>query len=77
MHLPLLHQGVLPPPGGGPIPDFLAGSLRTLVVPGNPIPFAIGRMAVSKAEADREGMKGRGLTLLHVYGEHLRVGRQD
>lgn len=29
---------------------------------------AVGKMAVSKAEAVREGMKGRGWTLLHSYG---------
>ena len=29
---------------------------------------AVGKMAVSKAEAVREGMKGRGWALLHSYG---------
>ncbi|KAI7845764.1 hypothetical protein COHA_000678 [Chlorella ohadii] len=65
----LFLQGVLVPQGG--LPDFLAGSPRSLCVPGNPIPFAVGKMAVSKAEAVREGMKGRGLTLLHTYGDLL------
>jgi translation initiation factor 2D len=65
----LFLQGVLQPPGG--LPDFLAGSARSLAVPGNPIPFAVGKMAVSKQEALREGMKGRGLTLLHCYGDLL------
>ncbi|PRW32977.1 Eukaryotic translation initiation factor 2D [Chlorella sorokiniana] len=65
----LFLQGVLMPQGG--LPDFLAGSPRTLCVPGNPTPFAVGKMAVSKAEALREGMKGRGWTLLHSYGDLL------
>lgn len=38
----LFLQGVLAPPGG--LPDFLAGSPRSLSVPGNPIPFAGGVM---------------------------------
>lgn len=36
----LFLQGVLAPPGG--LPDFLAGSPRSLSVPGNPCPFAGG-----------------------------------
>ncbi|KAL4422679.1 hypothetical protein ABPG75_008876 [Micractinium tetrahymenae] len=65
----LFLQGVLAPPGG--LPDFLAGSPRSLSVPGNPIPFAVGKMAVSRTETVREGMKGRGWTLLHSYGDLL------
>ena len=34
----LFLQGVLAPQGG--LPDFLAGSARSLSVPGNPVPFA-------------------------------------
>ncbi len=61
----LFLQGVLVPPGG--LGEWLAGSARTVTVPGNPAPFAVGRMAVSKTEAAREGMKGRGLSVLHHY----------
>lgn len=68
-HADLFLQGVLAPAGG--LPDFLAGSARSLSVPGQPIPFAVGKMALSKAEAVREGMKGRGWTLLHAYGDLL------
>jgi translation initiation factor 2D len=63
-------QGLLLPEGGAP-PDFLAGSARALAVPGNPVPFAVGVMAVSGAEAVREEMKGRGLTVLHSFGDLL------
>ncbi len=61
----LFLQGVLSPPGG--LGDWLAGTARTVLVPGNPVPFAVGRMAVSKTEATRDGMKGRGLNVLHHY----------
>lgn len=44
----LFLQGVLAPDGG--LPDFLAGATRSVCVKGNPCPFAIGKMAVSKAE---------------------------
>ncbi|GAB4820011.1 hypothetical protein N2152v2_007057 [Parachlorella kessleri] len=65
----LFLQGVLAQPGG--LGDWLAGSARSVTVPGNPAPFAIGRMAVSKTEAARDGMKGRGLTVLHHYPDLL------
>ncbi len=50
---------------------FLSGSIRSVSVPGNPVPFAVGSMAVSSTEAVREGWKGRGLTLMHSYGDLL------
>lgn len=65
----LFLQGVISPAGG--VEPFLAGSVRSVSVPGNPTPFAVGVMAVSKAEAEREGMKGRGLTLMHHFGDFL------
>lgn len=65
----LFLQGVLVPEGG--LEPFLMGSARSICVPGNPIPFAVGTMAVSSAEAKKEGMKGRGLTLLHSWGDLL------
>lgn len=66
----LFLQGVLVPKGGFE-PPFLAGSVRALKVPGNPIPFAVGKMAVSLQEAERDGMKGRGLMVFHCYGDLL------
>jgi translation initiation factor 2D len=64
-----LLQGFLLPGGAEKdLPPFLAGSLLSLRVPGNPLPFALGKMAVSRTEALREGMKGRGMEVLHVYG---------
>ncbi|KAL4514187.1 hypothetical protein Ndes2437B_g04160 [Nannochloris sp. 'desiccata'] len=69
----LFLQGVLLPIDGIKLEPFLAGGIRSISVPGNPIPFAVGTMAVSSTEAAKEGMKGRGLTLLHCYGDLLWV----
>ncbi|KFM26052.1 Eukaryotic translation initiation factor 2D [Auxenochlorella protothecoides] len=66
----LFLQGLILPTDQ-PIPAFLAGSVRALCVPGNPIPFAVGTMAVSRTEAQQAGMKGRGLTILHSFGDLL------
>lgn len=49
----LFLQGVLAPEGG--LGDWLAGSVRTVTIPGNHIPFAVGRMAVSKVRQLRTG----------------------
>lgn len=51
--------------------EFLVGSVRSVTIVGNPVPFALGTMAVSFREALRDGMKGRGLTLVHSYGDFL------
>ena len=68
----LFLQGIILPPGEATIqPPFLCGTVRSVSVPGNPIPFAVGMMAVSSTEAVREGMKGKGLTVLHGYGDLL------
>lgn len=50
---------------------FLAGSVRGAKVPGNPVPFCIGKMAVSSSQAKESGMKGKGLVVLHCYGDLL------
>lgn len=56
---------------GAAKPSFLANSMRALTVRGNPIPFAVGFMAVSSTEAQNGGWQGRGLTVLHTYGDLL------
>ena len=66
----LFLQGIIVPDGGFD-PPFLVGSIRSICVPGNPIPFAVGKMAVSLREAKDEGMKGRGLTLIHHFGDFI------
>ena len=52
-------------------PPLLAGQLRSVRVPGNPIPFAVGTMTVSSREAEEAGWSGRGLITKHVYGDEL------
>ncbi|KDD76084.1 hypothetical protein H632_c363p1 [Helicosporidium sp. ATCC 50920] len=65
----LFLQGVIASPENPP--EFLANSVRTLGVPGNPIPFAVGLMVVSSTSAKKDGWKGRGLNVLHVFGDLL------
>ncbi len=52
-------------------PPLLAGQLRSVRVPGNPIPFAVGIMTVSSKEAEEAGWSGRGLITKHAYGDEL------
>lgn len=52
-------------------PPLLAGQLRSVRVPGNPVPFCVGTMAVSAREAEEAGWSGRGLITKHVYGDEL------
>ena len=59
-------------------PELLSGQLRSVRVPGNPIPFAVGTLAVSLKEADAAGWSGRGLITKHVYGDELwKIGDRE
>ena len=51
--------------------SFAAGDVLALRARGNPHAFAIGEMAVSKAEAEACGMKGRGIKVMHHYPDAL------
>lgn len=51
--------------------SFAAGDVLALRARGNSHAFAIGEMAVSKAEAEACGMKGRGLKVMHHYPDAL------
>jgi len=51
--------------------DFLKDQIRSVRVPGNPIPFAVGKMALSKTQALACGWEGRGLILQHCYNDQL------
>eukprot|EP00890_Picochlorum_soloecismus_P002183 jgi/Picsp_1/2966/NSC_01190-R1_eukaryotic translation initiation factor 2d-like len=64
----LFLQGIVEGDGMG---SFLEGSVRGVKVPGNPVPFCIGKMAVSLGQAKESGMKGKGLAVLHCYGDLL------
>ncbi len=65
----LFLQGLIVPQGG--LGDFSAGDLRAVSVPGNPFPFAVGTMEVGSSEVARTGLKGKGLKLLHFFGDQL------
>ncbi len=51
--------------------DFLKDQVRSVMIPGNPVPFAVGKMALSYAQALENKMEGRGLINLHYYGDQL------
>ena len=51
--------------------DWLAGSIRALYIPDNPVPFAVGKMLTSRAVAARDGFQGRGMQVFHVYTDLL------
>lgn len=65
----LFLQGFIVPAGG--LGDFSEGDVRTLSVLGNPYPFAVGVMEVGSEEIARKGLKGKGLKLLHSFGDQL------
>ena len=51
--------------------DFLKDQIRSVRLPGNPIPFAVGKMVMSKTQAMACGWEGRGLILQHCYNDQL------
>lgn len=69
----LFVQGVLRPPEipAAFAPSFLAKRVVAVAVPGNPVPFAVGLTCVSSQEAERDGWKGKGVQVLHVWGDLL------
>lgn len=50
---------------------FLQGQVRSVSVPGNPVPFAVGKMATSQTKAEQGGFQGRGVISIHYYGDFL------
>jgi len=65
----LFLQGFIVPAGG--LGDFSEGDVRALSVPGNPYPFAVGVMEVGSEEIAQKGLKGKGLKILHSFGDLL------
>jgi hypothetical protein len=57
----LFLAGVIAPPEG--LPHFTTGQLMAVRVLRHPLPFAVGVMECSSAEAAKSGMKGRGVKL--------------
>lgn len=65
----LFLQGLIVPAGG--LGEFSSGELRSVVVPGNSFPFAVGLLEVSSEQVAKTGLTGRGLKLLHTYPDQL------
>lgn len=65
----LMLPGVLVPDGG--LPPFAAGALLAVRVAGNPAPLALGVALLSSAAAAEGGMRGRGVRVVHHYGDEL------
>ncbi|EKX53792.1 hypothetical protein GUITHDRAFT_100762 [Guillardia theta CCMP2712] len=53
------------------LPDFDKGDLMLIYCVGNPMPFAIGDMLMSKKDAISSGMKGKCMRVLHTYRDSL------
>ena len=65
----LMLAGVLTPAAG--LPTFEKGTLVAVRVAGNPAALAVGEALVSAAEAATSGMRGKGVRLIHFYGDAL------
>uniref|UniRef100_A0A672HXE6 DM2 domain-containing protein n=1 Tax=Salarias fasciatus TaxID=181472 RepID=A0A672HXE6_SALFA len=65
----LMLPGVVVPPGG--LPDVKKGACCAVTVVNNRAPVAVGTAAVSSEEMYSLGMKGRGVSVLHTYMDHL------
>ena len=62
-------QGLIVPEYG--LGTFASGDLMLASIPQNQYPFAIGVMETSSAAIATNGLKGKGLKLLHHYPDML------
>ncbi len=65
----LFLQGLIVPDQG--LGSFASGDLMLASIPQNQFPFAIGVMEASSADIKKNGLKGKGLKLLHHYPDML------
>jgi translation initiation factor 2D len=65
----MMLPGVIVPADG--LGTFKEGQKRCMMVEGNDMPFAVGKMLVSDADISKTGMKGKGMAVLHVYRDSL------
>ena len=66
----LMLAGVLLPSSGA-LPAFARGALVAVRVAGNPAALAVGEALQSASECVAGGMRGKGVRVLHVYGDAL------
>nr|XP_043637192.1 eukaryotic translation initiation factor 2D [Erigeron canadensis] len=57
--------------GAEGLPEFLAGELWAVMVPGNPAPIAVGSTCISSSEALKAGLRGKALKISHHYRDAL------
>eukprot|EP00761_Pharyngomonas_kirbyi_P009862 gb/GECH01009880.1/.p1 GENE.gb/GECH01009880.1/~~gb/GECH01009880.1/.p1 ORF type:complete len:634 (+),score=170.54 gb/GECH01009880.1/:1-1902(+) len=65
----LMLPGILQPPGG--LGEFRTGDKRSITVVGNPVPFAVGNMALSSKDARRQKFQGKALYVVHMFHDAL------
>nr|XP_020441097.1 eukaryotic translation initiation factor 2D [Monopterus albus] len=65
----LMLPGVVVPSSG--LPDLKQGDCCAVTLVNNSAPVAVGTAAVSSAEMQNLGMKGRGVCVLHTYMDNL------
>ncbi|EDL39719.1 ligatin, isoform CRA_e, partial [Mus musculus] len=65
----LMLPGVVVPPTG--LPQVQQGDLCAIALVGNRAPVAIGVAAMSTAQMLASGLKGKGVSVLHTYQDHL------
>ncbi|XP_036389752.1 eukaryotic translation initiation factor 2D [Megalops cyprinoides] len=65
----LMLPGVVVPPGG--LPEVKQGDCCAVTVVRNRAPVAVGTAAMSTSEMQSQGMKGRGVSILHTYMDTL------
>lgn len=65
----LMLPGVVLPSSG--LPDVKQGDCCAVTVVNNRAPFAVGTAALSSADMQSAGMKGRGVCVLHTYMDNL------
>ncbi|EDM09833.1 rCG46083, isoform CRA_b [Rattus norvegicus] len=65
----LMLPGVVVPPTG--LPQVQQGDLCAIALVGNRAPVAVGVAAMSTAQMLASGLKGKGISVLHTYQDHL------
>ncbi|KAJ3402592.1 Eukaryotic translation initiation factor 2D, partial [Chytridiales sp. JEL 0842] len=66
----LMLPGVVVPPNGFET-NFQVGDVVAILMRGNPYPLAVGRMLVSRDAMIKNGMRGKGVEMVHTYGDTL------
>jgi len=67
----LMLPGVYPPEDDVEFTNVQYGQRRSVVVRGNPMPFAVGVCCCSSVDIQKHGRKGKALKLVHYYGDNI------